>query len=144
MDKLMTLTAALALALAASNAASQTHVAEFARVPHTTEVTAESATGNRTAPLTLFIEDPSGNPLRLVHVRGEGWRHASGGKAVDRAADPLQKTALSSTTPSQTTDALSPADEPLTVFIDGPSGFTYVWLRDAGWKFVGRIADGRP
>jgi hypothetical protein len=30
--------------------------------------------------------------------------------------------------------------QPLTVFIDGPSGYTYVWMRDEGWKFVGRIA----
>jgi hypothetical protein len=35
-------------------------------------------------------------------------------------------------------------DEPLTVFIDGPSGFTYVWNRDGGWKFVGKIADRSP
>jgi hypothetical protein len=32
-------------------------------------------------------------------------------------------------------------DEPLTVFIDGPTGFTFVWMRDAGWKFVGRVVD---
>ena len=100
--------------------------------------------GNRTAPLTLFIEDPNGNALRLVHVGGEGWSYASGRKAVDRGGDPLQKTALSSTTPSQGADAALPTEDVLTVFIDGPSGFTYVWLRDAGWKFVGRIADGRP
>jgi hypothetical protein len=30
---------------------------------------------------------------------------------------------------------------PLTVFIDGPSGFTYVWHRDDGWKCVGMLVD---
>ena len=148
MIRLTTLTAAVALVLAAGDAtsetASETRTAELARVPHTTVAPAELASGNRTAPLTLFIEDPSGNALRLVHVRGEGWSYASGRKAVDRGGDPLQKTALSSTTPSQGPDAALPTEEVLTVFIDGPSGFTYVWLRDAGWKFVGRIADGRP
>jgi hypothetical protein len=29
----------------------------------------------------------------------------------------------------------------MTVFIDGPTGFTYVWMRDQGWKYVGRLAD---
>jgi hypothetical protein len=143
MNRLMTLTAAVALGLAAGNAASETRVAEFARVPHATEAPAVAA-GKPSAPLTLFIEDPSGNPLRLVHVQGEGWRSASGWKAVDRAGVPLQKTALPSATPPRSADAPSPAEEPLTVFIDGPSGFTYVWLRDAGWKFVGRIASGKP
>jgi len=32
-------------------------------------------------------------------------------------------------------------DVPLTVFIDGPSGFTYVWNRDDGWKCIGRFVD---
>jgi hypothetical protein len=27
------------------------------------------------------------------------------------------------------------------VFIDGPSGFTYVWNRDGGWKFIGKLVD---
>jgi len=34
-------------------------------------------------------------------------------------------------------------NEPLTVFIDGPSGFMYAWNRDDGWTFVGKIADRR-
>lgn len=88
------------------------------------------------APLTLHLEDASGNAVRLVHLPGVGWQYDRG----DRAADsPLQKTALQTTaTPSAGT---SGDDVPLTVFIDGPSGFTYVWNRDDGWKCVGRLVD---
>jgi hypothetical protein len=35
----------------------------------------------------------------------------------------------------------SASERPMTVFIDGPTGFTYVWMRDQGWKYVGRLAD---
>jgi hypothetical protein len=36
-----------------------------------------------------------------------------------------------------------PSAEPLTVFIDGPSGYTFVWTREGAWKFVGKIAGRR-
>jgi hypothetical protein len=32
----------------------------------------------------------------------------------------------------------------LTVFVDGPTGFTFMYVLDEGWKFVGRIADRAP
>lgn len=87
------------------------------------------------SPLTLSVAAPSGGTLRLVYVPNEGWRFA------DRAAEPTAKrTALSSNImPNAQEDSAS--DQPLTVFIDGPSGYTYVWMRNEGWKFVGRITD---
>jgi len=33
--------------------------------------------------------------------------------------------------------------ESLTVFIDGPSGFTYVYNQEGGSKFVGKLVDRR-
>jgi hypothetical protein len=97
------------------------------------------------SPLTLYVEDPSGNAFRLVHVQGEGWKYAEGWKSPDHARYSLfRKTALGSTTAEPAAKATVPDDEPLTVFIDGPSGFTYVWNRDGGWKFVGKIADRGP
>jgi hypothetical protein len=33
---------------------------------------------------------------------------------------------------------------PLTVFVDGPTGFTFMYVLDEGWKFVGRVADRVP
>jgi len=87
-------------------------------------------------PLTLHLEDASGNAVRLVHLPGIGWQYDREARAAD---SPLQKTALPTTvTPSAGT---SGDDAPLTVFIDGPSGFTYVWNRDDGWTCVGRLVD---
>lgn len=34
-----------------------------------------------------------------------------------------------------------PTDDPMAVFIDGPTGYTFAWTNDGGWKFVGHIAD---
>ena len=97
------------------------------------------------SPPTLYLEDPSGNPFRLVQVEGAGWKYAEGWKSPDRAGGWLfRKTAASSTTQAPIAKAPVADEEPLTVFIDGPSGFTYVWYRDTGWKFVGKIADRNP
>lgn len=89
--------------------------------------------------VTLFVETPTGTTVRLVYVPDGGWIFRDG-----KADPPLSGTALARTTAPQRVEAPAITNEPLTVFIDGPSGFTYVWMRDAGWKFVGRIADKRP
>jgi hypothetical protein len=31
----------------------------------------------------------------------------------------------------------------MAVFIDGPTGYTFAWNGDSGWKFVGQISDGQ-
>lgn len=93
-------------------------------------------------PVTLYMEGPSGNPFRLIHVQDAGWKYADGWKSFDRGAWLFRTTAFGSKTPALAAKVV-PDDEPLTVFIDGPSGFTYVWNRDDGWKFVGKIADRR-
>jgi hypothetical protein len=102
---------------------------------------AEPRGAGRGAPLTLYMEDVNGNAFRLVHVQDAGWKYAEGWKSPDRGAWLFRTTAFGSKTPAPATKAAVPDDEPLTVFIDGPSGFTYVWNRDDGWKFVGKIAD---
>ena len=103
---------------------------------------AEPHHSGRGSPLTLYLEGVRGNAFRLVHVEGAGWKYADGWKSPDRPTEsPFRKVAFWSRTPTPAaTTALTDGD-PLTVFIDGPSGFTYVWDRDDGWKFVGRIAD---
>jgi len=87
-----------------------------------------------TAPMSMLVEDAAGNRVRLTHVPGSGWKYESD----KRAASPLRKTALQSA-------AAAPSDgdasTSLTVFIDGPSGFTYVWNRDKGWTFIGKLVD---
>jgi hypothetical protein len=153
-----TLSAALTgLALAAvtqvSFAASDVDVASEAQTagltktaPFTPATTiAEPRRASRGSPLTLYMKDVSGNAFRLIHVQGMGWKYAEGWKSPDRAAESLfRKVAFWSTTPAPAAKAAVPDDEPLTVFIDGPSGFTYVWNRDEGWKFVGKVADRSP
>jgi hypothetical protein len=98
-----------------------------------------SATAKQTAinssPLTLFIEAPTGDTFRLIYRPDDGWRFA------DRAVSPKPTEASLTPTDIPRPEESSAADEPLTVLIDGPTGFTYVWMRDAGWKFVGRIAN---
>jgi hypothetical protein len=99
----------------------------------------------RGSPLTLYMEDPSGNAFRLVRIEGSGWKYAEGWKSPNRAGNSLfRKMAFWSTTPAPVVKETLTNDEPLTVFIDGPSGFTFVWNRDGGWKFVGTITDKRP
>ena len=94
----------------------------------------------RGSPVTLYIEDTSGRPFRLVHDQGTGWRYVEGWKSPSAAASLFRKVAFGSTTPAPAKGA-TPDGEPQTVFIDGPTGFTFVWDRDSGWKFVGKIAD---
>jgi Flp pilus assembly protein TadG len=144
---------ALAAVTQVSYAASDVDVANQAQTAGLTKTApltpattiTESRRAGRGSPLTLYMKDASGNAFRLVHVQGMGWKYAEGWKSPDRAADSLfRKVAFWSTTPAPAPKAAVPDDEPLTVFIDGPTGFTYVWNRDAGWKFVGKIADRSP
>ena len=120
--------------------AGPTEASQLAPVP----VFAEPRRAGRGSPVTLYIEDSSGSAFRLVHVQGTGWKYAEGWKSSESAtASFFRKVTFRSTTPVPA-KAATPEGEPLTVFIDGPSGFTYVWDRDGGWKFVGKIADRSP
>jgi hypothetical protein len=137
----LTLAAITQVSYAARDVASETQIAQF--TPAT--AIAEPRSDRRGSPLTLYIEDASGNPFRLVHVQGTGWKYAEGWKSLDGPGNWLfRKTAFGSTTPARAANAAIPDDEPLTVFIDGPTGFTYVWNRNGGWQFVGKVADRSP
>jgi len=92
---------------------------------------------------TLYVEDPAGKPLRLIHVQGVGWKYAEGRKSVLRNGDFLTVNAIDSTI-RETEDVAASTEEFLAVFVDGPSGFAYVWNGDTGWKFIGRLSDGAP
>ena len=134
----LALAAITQVTLAAPDGANESQIAGVT-APATT-IAQPRGTG-RGSPLTLYLEDASGNAFRLVHVQDAGWKYAEGWKSPDRGAWLFRTTAFGSKTPAPATKAAVPDDEPLTVFIDGPSGFTYVWNRDDGWKFVGKIAD---
>lgn len=61
--------------------------------------------------------------------------------ASGERATGLRDTALAAITASRADTTAVPLDEPLAVFIDGPTGFTFAWTSAAGWKFVGRMPD---
>jgi len=62
----------------------------------------------------------------LVRVSGVGWTY--GGKATSGGDGDAALRSTSISTPMQS---------PLSVFIDGPTGYTFIYIQDAGWKFVG-------
>jgi len=137
----LALAAITQVSYAAGDVASETQIAgltegsQLALAP----AIAEPRRAERGSPLTLYMEDMDGNAFRLIHVQGTGWKYAEGSESLNSADASLpQKVALKSTI------SAPPADEPLTVFIDGPSGFTFVWCREGGWKFVGTIANESP
>jgi hypothetical protein len=90
-------------------------------------------TGAATSPLTLVVKSASGSTSRLTYVENDGWQFDDSDASLKRGEARL--------TPVTTQRGEPGAKQPLTVFIDGPSGFTYIWVRDEGWKFVGRIAE---
>jgi hypothetical protein len=79
--------------------------------------------------LAMTIETPTGSLARLTYRPGNGWSFDDYAGSVA-----LNVTGLSAPDPR-------PEDGPMTVFIDGPTGYTYVWTPDNGWKFVGFISD---
>jgi hypothetical protein len=147
-----TLSAALAgLAFAAitqvSDAAYEAQVAGLTETGQSTSANAiqEPRHAGSGSPLTLYMEDPNGNAFRLVRIDGSGWKYVEGWKSPERTTNSLfRKMAFWSTTPAPVAKEAVTNDEPLTVLIDGPSGFAFVWNRDDGWKFVGKITDKRP
>ncbi|GJH28913.1 hypothetical protein [Caballeronia novacaledonica] len=92
---------------------------------------------NGESPLLSFaIENMSGDKSRLTYVANDGWQvdHRAGGPEAIRT----KQVAV-----AKEMDNLQPG-RPVSVFVDGPSGFTYVWLPDQGWRFVGRITKSAP
>jgi len=135
------------VSFAAPNAASEPQNAaamETAAPVASATTIAEPERVGRQSPLTLYAEDPSGNEFRLILVQGTGWKYATGWGPADREGESLfRKMAFGSRTPAPAASVAITENEPLTVFIDGPSGFMYAWHRDDGWTFVGKIADRR-
>ena len=80
---------------------------------------------------TLFLSGPSGEHVTLVRSADDGWRLQDGWKAeavvAAVGAPPLA--------------AQQTLERPLSVFVDGPTGFTFIYVPDEGWKFVGRVAE---
>ena len=85
---------------------------------------------------TIFLSGPGGDRFTLVRSADDGWRLQPGwnteGTGWSKAA-----LAASGAPPVAAQQTL---ERPLTVFVDGPTGFTFMYLLDEGWRFVGRVA----
>jgi hypothetical protein len=138
----LALAAITSISDAARDTASATQIAGPTEA--TQLVPAPPIAATRGSPLTLYIEDSSGAAFRLVRVQGTGWRYAAGWKSPESAAVSLWHKVSRPKTPARPAGEAIPDEEPLTVFIDGPSGFTFVWNQESGWKFVGKISDKSP
>ncbi len=91
--------------------------------------------GVDTIPLTITVQTPSGGTSRLTYINEEGWR------LDDRDARLKPGEARITPASAEQQKGASAGEQPMTVFIDGPTGFTYVWLPDHGWRFIGRLSD---
>jgi hypothetical protein len=98
-----------------------------------------STVSEASSQLSIPVQGPDGNALRLDFRPGNGWRFsdAQGDGATALKVGTGIPEALES-------DHASPAGHPLSVTVDGPTGFVYAWMHDsASWKFVGRVSDHR-
>ncbi|MGF6289644.1 hypothetical protein [Paraburkholderia youngii] len=85
--------------------------------------------------LSFTVQSPSGEASRLTYLRGDGrWLEDH---AASNTPDEVRMTPASA---ERQQEASAPV-HPESIFIDGPTGFTYVWTAGLGWKFVGRVVD---
>jgi len=129
----------MAIALLALGAASEFSIAAASAENAEAAMTADmTMSGVRPIgvdePLTLMLQSPSGGTSKLTYADKDGWR-LDDREAKLRPSD-ARLTPASAEPQKEQTDA----ERPMTVFIDGPTGYTDVWTRDQGWKFVGRMS----
>jgi hypothetical protein len=91
---------------------------------------------------TLFLEDADGNAFQLVYVGGCGWKYVAGGKSADSDNNlAFRKMEFSWVATAQAETMATSSEDPLAVFVDGPTGYTFIWTAGTGWKFVGHITE---
>jgi hypothetical protein len=84
--------------------------------------------------LILTMQTPSGGMSRLTFVDKDGW-------CLEDHAAPTKDEARITPASTERQQRASRSEQPMTVFIDGPTGFTYAWVADHGWKFIGRLSN---
>ncbi|WP_459713003.1 hypothetical protein [Paraburkholderia sp. 2C] len=95
----------------------------------------EQETAVTDAPLTLLVQPAGGSARQLAYLADDGWTLDDRNAVAQRTEAHVTSAAVSQLREEAV------AIHPLAVFIDGPTGYTYVWIRDQGWKFVGRVVD---
>ena len=73
---------------------------------------------------TLSLSGPDGQVFGLTYLGGCGWR-----LLADPQADGQGTSALRNVAAAQADASTAIPVEPLAVFIDGPTGYTFVWSR---------------
>jgi len=89
---------------------------------------------------TIMLSGPTGDRLTLVHSPDAGWQLQAGWTRGQPRDSPRSTQAVYSDVRSEA-DNQSVLERPLTVFVDGPTGYTFIYLLDDGWRFVGQVAD---
>ena len=89
---------------------------------------------------TVFLSGPGGERFTLVRSTTDGWRLHAGWIAEETGWSKATLAAVG----APPVAAQQTLERPLTVFVDGPTGFTFMYVLDEGWKFVGRVADRAP
>lgn len=85
----------------------------------------------------LRLEGAQGESLRLAYFAGCGWKYLAVNRdGVTRAG--FSKTSFASRR-APDGSVLATREDPMTVFIDGPTGYTFAWTPEDGWKFVGQL-----
>jgi hypothetical protein len=132
---LMTLEAACSIGLAATPVDGVAMAGSDASVTASMDSHGAQPADVNGGPLTLTLQTPSGGTSRLTYVNEDGWR------LEDRAVPLKQDEARITPASMERQQGEAKSERPMTVLIDGPTGFTYVWVADQGWKFVGRLSD---
>ena len=104
-------------------------------VAHAADPVSAGTEARELVPLSIAIDGPKGASFRLVYNAGHGWQFTdySAAKLVS-AAQQAGPTGLIEPLPTETLQS---------VFVDGPTGYVFVYVIDEGWRFVGSVADGK-
>jgi hypothetical protein len=89
---------------------------------------------------TITLSGPKGDRLTLVRSPEGGWQLQAGWPPVPADASPRIAEAVFSDIALAAADDRPVLESPLTVFVDGPTGHTFIYVLDEGWKFVGQVA----
>jgi hypothetical protein len=100
----------------------------------TSAATTEPCSGQQPTQ-TIFLENAQGHSFRLAHFSRCGWKYIS-----DRD-DSGPKLSFAPVAESR---ADTPNEDPLAVFVDGPTGYTFAYTQDTGWTFVGHVTNDNP
>ena len=86
----------------------------------------------RSAAHTLSLQDPQGAALKLAYVPGCGWQYLGQQSTKSIAMNAMQPISVSHAATDQ-------PENPMAVFIDGPTGYAFAWTSEGGWKFIGHV-----